>query len=131
MTLIYYQPKSIKMKSPKEKAIGWLLVSFWFLVVTYLSLSPSLTLEIPKGLEVDKLAHFAMYAILVVLFTIPMVPFSKAFNFFLIIAFLMAGATELTQHYFVKNRVGDWYDFFANLLGLFTTTFVLTRRIKT
>ncbi|MEQ8908284.1 MAG: VanZ family protein [Vicingaceae bacterium] len=119
------------MRSAKQRKIGWALVLIWVTLVAYLSFSPRIGLEIPAALDFDKLAHFVMYASLALLLSIPLEPFSKAFNFMLVLAFLFAGATELTQHYLIQNRTGDWYDFAANLAGLGFVTIIFWKRIKT
>lgn len=87
-------------------------------------------MPMPNFSASDKLAHFGMYALLVYFLTIPLKGKMNAFSLGVVLAIVFSAFTELVQHYWIKNRFGDEFDFMANVLGIFVAYFFLKKRIK-
>ncbi len=87
---------------------------FLLLIILFLSLYPLPQLPI-MGKGADKLYHFIAYLILVAPlgYTQP-----KYTLLYLLLMISLGGTIELIQPY--VNRHGEWLDFLANTLGIFT-----------
>lgn len=119
-----------KKRLPKQKLISWLPLIVWIIAICFLSFSPLDNVKLPDFSAFDKLAHFAMYALLVFFLTIPLKGQMNAFSIGVILAIVFSAFTELIQHFWVSNRFGDAFDFMANVLGIFVAYFFLKKRIK-
>ncbi|GET30444.1 VanZ family protein [Prolixibacter sp. SD074] len=102
----------------------------WFVVILYLSLTPSA--EIPK-LSIlslpgfDKFVHFTMYFVMSLLLAVYFSQFKKYSNRKIILtnAFLLivvGGLLEILQYELPINRDCSWGDFFFNTMGAIAGT---------
>src|SRR5690606_3759446 len=125
-----FQRMPTKKRLPKQKLISWLPLIVWIIAICFLSFSPLDNVKLPNFSASDKLAHFGMYALLVYFLTIPLKGKMNAFSLGVVLAIVFSAFTELVQHYWIKNRFGDEFDFMANVLGIFVAYFFLKKRIK-
>ncbi len=101
------------------KYADW-LASIWFLVLTYLSISPLPELpEVPGG---DKALHLIAYALLAFLGTTS----RKTYKGIVLLAFAFAvygGFVEIIQPH--VNRYGEFGDFVASAIGVIIGTILV------
>lgn len=110
------------------KRFDWVPFIIWVLIICWLSFSPLDKLTIKPPIGADKLAHVGMYAALGGLLIWATSLYKHRF-IFLMIAFLLAGGTEVIQHLFILNRTGDLFDFIANCIGL-SLALIFWKRFK-
>ena len=84
-----------------------LLVQFWAL---YVPRAPG----IQTGLPLDKVVHFGLFALVTWLVIRAGVQPKSVISLMVV----QAAASELTQHFFLAQRGGDWWDFAADLAGI-------------
>ena len=87
-------------------------------------------MPIPHFFSADKIGHLGMYGVLELLFLIPLSSDLKAIETATILAFIFSALTEIIQHFFIDNRVGELGDLIANSLGLFLGYWIIKKRIK-
>lgn len=73
-------------------------------------------------LSVDKLVHFTMFFVLVLLFKRGFAKMGSSVSttqntLLLLSAMAYGGSLELMQSYFYVDRSGSWFDFLANSIG--------------
>lgn len=120
----------------------------WFAVILFLICMPSDEIPEPTGwwewvklIRIDKIVHMGIFAVLVILFIVPIAraPFSrkKKSNLFIYITILACAwgmGTELIQKFFVPTRFFDMMDFMADsigaLAGYFSTRRFLLNRFE-
>jgi len=110
------------------KKLRFVPLIFWVLAICWLSFSPLQEFKIKPVVGVDKIAHVAMYGLLMWFLFVAQLKGSMH-TILIIFAFALALATELIQHYLVSNRTGDWIDFIANCFGLIVV-FLLSKRFR-
>jgi VanZ family protein len=95
---------------------------FWTAFVVYgLSSEPSTIPQFPwlalPG--VDKLLHFILFAVEGISLAMAFSAFRGRKQVFIILGwcFLLGGATELVQHFWVEGRTGDIIDLLADTIG--------------
>ena len=97
-------------------------------VIIYLSLFRFETDSLPKITNLDKLAHFLMYAgfcsvvWLEYLLTHSSLNFRKIFWGAIVAPVAFSGAMELAQMFVTDYRSCDFYDFIFNVLGIVAAT---------
>ncbi len=98
---------------------------FILCVIVYLSLFKSAGVnDIYKIPDIDKVAHFLMYAGFCLILWLEYLRSHYKLNFRKIILWaiispvLFSGAMEIAQCYITDYRTGDWADFFFNTLGV-------------
>ena len=84
-----------------------LLVQFWAL---YAPKAPG----IQTGLPLDKVVHFGLFALVTWL----VIRAGVQPKWVISLMVVQAAASELTQHFFLAQRGGDWWDFAADLAGI-------------
>ena len=108
-------------KSNLLTSIDQMILRFWrhmtillLLIILFLSLYP--LPQLPKmGEGADKLYHFIAYLSL----ALPLAyAHPKYTHLYLLFMILLSGSIELIQPY--VNRSGEWFDFLANTLGIFS-----------
>lgn len=121
---------------------------FWAIIILIISLFPANKIPAISILDLkfaDKIIHFLMYFFFAGLISIGFYMQNDAGvkkNYFIsfIIPFFFAFLTEILQLVFISGRAGDFYDFLANLSGifagifiaqLFSKTFVFIRYLRT
>lgn len=83
------------------------LVQFWAL---YVPKAPG----VQTGLPLDKLVHFALFAVATWIGLRAGIPA----RWLVPLMILQAASSELVQHFFLPQRGGDWWDFLADLTGI-------------
>jgi VanZ family protein len=112
----------------------------WSTLILVVCLMPSGNLPSSSFLSfkgVDKLIHFALYAVLLILVGKGLVnyfKFSYSINRIIVIAFLycffLGVGIECVQSVFVVGRLGDVFDVLANTIGAFTGIVFLITHLK-
>ncbi|MFB1023313.1 MAG: VanZ family protein [Vicingaceae bacterium] len=110
------------------KKLRFVPLFFWVLAICWLSFAPLQEFKIKPVVGVDKIAHVAMYGLLMWFLFVAQLK-GNMHTILIIFAFALASATELIQHYLVPNRTGDWLDFIANCFGLIVV-FLLSKRFR-
>ena len=108
----------MKQKLDKLSILRWMPAVVWSIIICWLSFTALDKLAIPSFSGADKVGHIGMYFILSYFIYFGSKPNFKRFQLIILVAVLLAIATELIQHYYVINRVGDTYDFIANFIGI-------------
>jgi len=101
--------------------------------IFYLSTaSPSALPEMPKITGFDKFIHVLLYAILAFALSLEATRKNKFGYCALAILFpiLYGGLIEILQHYVYASRVGDWYDFWANTIGVLIGYLIAQQLLK-
>jgi glycopeptide antibiotics resistance protein len=98
----------------------WALI---ILVITLLPASKIPAISLLKLKFVDKIIHFTMYFVFAMLLSLGFY-FQKNLKvrivliFSFLVSFILAGLTEIMQHYMIIGRKGDVFDVLANLTGI-------------
>lgn len=112
-------------------------VILWFFLMCVLFFMPGR--ELPGGgffekHHLDKLAHFVLFFILVVLFSKQILKSSltsdrklQAIVGFTIFAILFGLLTEFIQDKYIPRRTFDWWDWAADSFGALVALFVMVR----
>lgn len=97
----------------------------WTILVLVLCLVPGDQLPKDPIVNADKLYHTACFGLMAFLFvwgfrkqSDSFVLHKHALFFSLFISTSLGGLVEILQHYFVKNRQGDWFDFLFDTVGV-------------
>jgi VanZ family protein len=77
------------------------------------------TPSVPSGLELDKVAHFTMYAVLGWLMGRAWVRTHRPARTVLLVSALLLGVADESRQIFNPNRTGDVADFAADAAGVF------------
>ena len=112
----------------------------WSLLIVLVCLMPANNLPSSSFLSfkgADKLIHFALYAVLLILVGKGLVNYFKSsysINRIIFIAFLycffLGVGIEFLQSIFVVGRLGDVFDVLANAIGASTGIVILTAHLK-
>jgi VanZ family protein len=100
------------------------------LVIVYLSLFKVANDNLPKIENLDKVAHFCMYAGLCSILwfeyfkTHKQTSLIKMIMGAVVAPLLFSGAMEVAQVALTDNRSADWYDFLFNTLGVVAAIFI-------
>ncbi len=103
-------------------AIAWAI----FILVLCTSSNAGFQAQSLFGIPTDKLGHAFIFSVLVFFIMLGLIKFWR-FSFLLnkiritalIISIVYAAAIELIQHYLTNDRIGDYWDFLADLIGCF------------
>ncbi len=105
-------------------AIFWALIIFFIISIPESTIPPSGIFDIPYF---DKIVHIIIFAIFAFLLHVGFYykkESSKHKNNYYTTVFisglLFSGITEILQHFLFDSRNADFYDFVANLIGVFT-----------
>ena len=95
-----------------------------------LSFSSLDKVSLPTFIGYDKLGHFSMYFLLEFLLLYAIGFRKKGVLLWSLLALTFSALTELTQHFLIDNRYGEWADFLANTLGIVVAYLVIRSKIK-
>lgn len=99
-------------------------------VIIYLSLFNVSGPKMPKIKNLDKVAHFCMYAGFCSVLWLEYLRGHRLLNKTKIIVgaiiapILFSGTMEIAQMALTENRSADWYDLLFNILGVFSAIFI-------
>ncbi|WP_309608937.1 VanZ family protein [Flavobacterium sp.] len=103
-----------------KKPSFWIALS-WTLLIFYLCLKPATIEKNVTFVNADKLIHFTLYFVFVILwyrFLIYRESFLLQNKILLVIVSIIVGILiEILQKYFTKSRHADFFDVLANSLG--------------
>ncbi len=120
--------------------IRFLPAIIWFLILCFLFFLPGE--EVPtigwmERLHLDKVVHFGLFVILIVLAFWPVVRSenTKAFKLkwlfaLAILAIAYGIITEFIQHYFIPGRSFDIWDWVADSCGVMAAVYIVRRFLK-
>jgi len=103
-------------------AIAWAI----FILVLCTTGNAGFQVQTLLGIPTDKLGHAFIFSVLVYFIMLGLIKYWR-FSFLLnkirlialVISILYAGSIELIQHYFTDDRIGDYWDFLADVIGCF------------
>ncbi|MCC6819023.1 MAG: VanZ family protein [Bacteroidia bacterium] len=101
-------------------AIAWAI----FILVLCTTSNAGFQVQTVFNIPTDKLGHAFIFAVLVYFIMLGLIKYWR-FSFLLnkiritalSIAIVYAAAIELIQHYFTNDRIGDYWDFLADIIG--------------
>ncbi len=94
------------------------------IVIIYLSLFKPTSDKLLKINNIDKVAHFIMYAGFCAVLWFEylrshrVLNYKKIFLWAVVCPIFFSGFMEIAQGLFTKDRSGDWFDFLFNFLGV-------------
>jgi VanZ family protein len=104
--------------------IYFVAATTWALLIAYLCFTPLEKLPDFEMFSYDKIGHFGMFAGFVFLYIqhFSNQNFSSKLSKYAIgiavcLGIFYSGMIEVIQHYWIPNRVGDWLDFVADVIG--------------
>lgn len=123
----------------KNKFINVLVLGQWLLfsiLIYYFSSLSRIAFLPPKIWDYDKIVHFSIYffyglssIIFVYRFFVNKYNISKILFFAVLIGVIFAASDEFHQS-FTPNRNSDFYDFFADSLGIFLSVLIFNLILK-
>lgn len=125
-TALFLLTKKRILKNISPAILIWLLINY---LLFFFEPSPG-DGHIP---HLDKIVHFCLFSSFsfAVYYGMYRTWLLQVSSKLIILSFLCiliyAGSTELIQHNFVLGRTGDWYDFFADILGTIAGLITLQR----
>lgn len=97
-------------------------------IILYLSLMRNVHISLADTIPYfDKIAHLLMYLALAFIFTYTMLRNQVSITKIIILGCLLpvvyGGAIELLQEYYFYPRTGNWFDWIADIVGVFIGCF--------
>ena len=104
------------------KTISWAVIIFFLSSLSVPKIPGAKLIDIP---HFDKFVHFSLYAVLLTLwlidyFKVTKNPLKRTVLIIIIASVLYGGIMEVIQKVLLQGRSGDFFDFLANTLGIFT-----------
>lgn len=122
-------------KNGKRKRSFTYAAMVWTITLLWLSLTPSSSIPKIRIVEIphlDKIVHFSMYFILTILVLSAHLFRGIKINkiFLLALCFLYSIVIEMLQSFMKLGRYFDYYDIFANLIGIIIGFLIFEKLLK-